>query len=319
MPGGDVVISFPGYCAALCSVTCMHLVPWSFPSSAGFTLRGWRSPPSGKPLLHFLHGTGFCCLAYRPMLEVLSESFDLWLSDVQGHGDSDHGGAFLGWNRTAELAVEAFEAGRGAYADVPCFALGHSFGGVVTSLILAHEPALFQRAVLLDPVLFSRSMIAVLGVASMVGMHRRHTLARKAATRRSHWPDRAAAHAGLQGRGTFKGWSDAALQAYVEHALTDCGEGVALKCRPSREMELFSSFPRRLWASLAKVRTPTLVLHGEQTYPFVPPSVARWVSINRCVTSAVVPGGHCFMQEHPADSAKRVEAFLMHGPAPTVL
>ncbi|NES11605.1 alpha/beta hydrolase, partial [Pseudomonas laurentiana] len=136
----------------------MRLVPWSYPSSAGFTLRGWCSPPTGKPLLHFLHGTGFCGLVYRPMLEVLSESFDLWLSDVQGHGDSDHGGAFLGWNRTAELALEAFEAGRGAYANVPCFALGHSFGGVLTSLILAREPALFQRAVLLDPVLFSRAM-----------------------------------------------------------------------------------------------------------------------------------------------------------------
>lgn len=37
----------------------------------------------------------------------LGEHFDLWLSDVQGHGDSDHGGVFRGWNRTAALAVEA--------------------------------------------------------------------------------------------------------------------------------------------------------------------------------------------------------------------
>ncbi len=47
----------------------MSLSPWSHSCSAGFTLRGWRSEPSGKPLLHFLHGnasaaapTNRCCV-----------------------------------------------------------------------------------------------------------------------------------------------------------------------------------------------------------------------------------------------------------------
>ncbi len=91
----------------------MSLSPWSHSCSAGFTLRGWRSEPSGKPLLHFLHGNGFCGRTYEPMLRLLAEDFDLWLCDIQGHGESDHGGRFHGWNRNAEMAVEAFEAGRG--------------------------------------------------------------------------------------------------------------------------------------------------------------------------------------------------------------
>jgi len=288
----------------------MQLIPWSHLCSEGFTLRGWRSPASGKPLLHFLHGNGFCCLAYEPMLMRLGEHFDLWLCDVQGHGDSDHGGVFRGWNRTAALAVEAFEAGRGEYGEVPRYALGHSFGGVLTGLILASEPGLFQRAVLLDPVLFSRRMIGVMGAAALVGLHRRHALARKAASRRSHWPDREAALASLQGRGIFKGWKDAALHAYIEHALGDCGEGVVLKCRPSREVEIFSSFPSRMWAQLAAIQAPTLVLHGQHTYPFVPHSVQRLTALNHHVEASQVAGGHCFMQEDPATAALQVLDFL---------
>ncbi|MCO7514264.1 alpha/beta hydrolase [Pseudomonas guariconensis] len=288
----------------------MQLIPWSHDCAEGFTLRGWRSPASGRPLLHFLHGNGFCSLAYQPLLMRLGEHFDLWLSDVQGHGDSDHGGAFRGWNRSAALAVEAFESGRGEYGEVPRMALGHSFGGVLTGLILASEPQLFSRAVLLDPVLFSRRMIGVMGAAALVGLHRRHALARKAATRRSHWPDREAALASLQGRGIFKGWSDAALQAYVEHAIGDCGEGVVLKCRPSREVEIFSSFPARMWPSLAQIRTPTHILHGEQSYPFVAHSVRRLAAINPQVSAQQVPGGHCFMQEDPVAAAEQVLAFL---------
>ncbi|MFV3402773.1 MULTISPECIES: alpha/beta fold hydrolase [Pseudomonas] len=288
----------------------MELIPWSHECAEGFTLRGWRTPPSGRPLLHFLHGNGFCCLAYQPLLLRLSEHFDLWLCDVQGHGDSDHGGAFVGWNRAAAQALEAFAAGRGEYGDVPLLAVGHSFGGVLTGLMLAREKSLFQRAVLLDPVLFSRRMLGVMGVAAMVGLHRRHALARKAATRRSHWPDRQAALASLQGRGIFKGWSDTALHAYVEHAIGDCGEAVVLKCRPSREVEIFSSFPERMWHQLSSISTPTCILYGEHTYPFVPHSVQRLASLNAQVSSQQVAGGHCFMQEDPAAAAERVVAFL---------
>lgn len=288
----------------------MQLIPWSHESSEGFTLRGWRSPASGRPLLHFLHGNGFCCLAYQPLLMHLGEHFDLWLSDVQGHGDSDHGGVFRGWNRSAALAVEAFDAGRGEYGDVPRFAVGHSFGGVLTGLILATEPRLFERAVLLDPVLFSRRMIGVMGAAALVGLHRRHALARKAATRRSHWPDREAALASLQGRGIFKGWTDASLHAYVEHAIGECGDGVVLKCRPSREVEIFSSFPERMWTHLARIQTPTRILYGEHTYPFVPHSVQRLAALNHQVSAQQVAGGHCFMQEDPAAAAEQVMSFL---------
>ncbi|MDR2308482.1 MAG: alpha/beta hydrolase [Paucimonas sp.] len=288
----------------------MELIPWSHECAEGFTLRGWRTPASGRPLLHFLHGNGFCSLAYQPLLLRLAEHFDLWLSDVQGHGDSDHGGSFVGWNRSAALAVEAFEAGRGEYGEVPRLALGHSFGGVLSALILATRPGLFQRAVLLDPVLFSRAMLGVLGAAALVGLHRRHGLARKAATRRSHWPDRQAALASLQGRGIFKGWTDTALHAYVEHAIGDCGEGVVLKCRPSREVEIFSSFPERMWQQLARIQTPTCILYGERTYPFVPRSVQRLVRLNPQVSARQVAGGHCFMQEDPAAAAEQILACL---------
>lgn len=291
----------------------MHLHPWSHPTSAGFTLRGWHSEPSGKPLLHFLHGNGFCGRTYEPLLRLLSQDFDLWLCDVQGHGDSDHGGRFHGWNRSAELAVEAFENGRGRFGAVPRFACGHSFGGVLSGLILASEPALFQRAVLLDPVLFPPAMIGVMALSELLGLQDRRALARQARGRRNHWADRAAAWAALHGRGIFRGWSDAALHAYVEHALHAVADGVELKCRPSREAEIFASYPRRLWHSLARVTTPTLVLHGADSYPFVGQGVARWCALNHRVAAQRVAGGHCFMQERAEDCAGRVRGWLLDG------
>ena len=290
----------------------MLLLPWSHACSAGFTLRGWHTPPSGKPLLHFLHGNGFCGRTYEPLLSLLAVDFDLWLCDVQGHGDSDHGGRFHGWNRSAALALEAFNAGRGIYGAVPIYAVGHSFGGVLTSLMLAKQPRLFSRAVLLDPVLFTPAMIGVMALSDVVGLYRRNSMASKARTRRRQWPTRQAAFDALQGRGMFKGWTEASLWAYVEHGLKSVEAGVELKCRPSREADIFGSFPKRLWSSLAKVQTPTQVIYGLDTYPFIATAVARWSALNAHVSGQTVAGGHCFMQQDPEDSAQRVAAFLLH-------
>lgn len=296
----------------------MQFTPWAHTADTGLILRGWHTPPTGKPLLHFLHGNGFCGRMYEPMLAHLAADFDLWLCDVQGHGDSDHGGTFAGWNRNAEWAVAALQAQGQAFASAPKVAVGHSFGGVLTSLILAQHPGLFQRAVLLDPVLFTPAMLMGMSVAEATGMTRFTPLARQARGRRAHWPDRAAARASLAGRGVYKGWADPALDAFVAHALTDAPDGgVTLKCRPEREAEVFSTAPERLWHHLGRVRTPTHVLRAERTFPFVAESVGRWQLVNPAVSASTIQGGHCFMQEQPAAAAQAVAAALKPGnPSP---
>lgn len=291
----------------------MQLIPWSHPAREGFTLRGWHTPPSGKPLLHFMHGNGFCGRVYEPMLRHLSLGFDLWLSDAQGHGDSDHGERFVGWNRSADLAVEALKAQGQAFADVRHVAAGHSFGGVLTALITGEHRGLFERVVLLDPVLFSPTMLMGMSLGELTGVIRHTPLARQARARRDHWPSRAEAQAALTGRGTYKGWTDDAMQAFVTHALADLDDGVRLKCQPSREAEIFSSGPDRLWSVLGRVRTPVLMLHAQHTFPFVAEAAQRWRQINDAVETREVPGGHCFMQEDPAHAAEQVLSFLAAG------
>lgn len=290
----------------------MQLTPWHYTAREGFTLRGWHSPPSGKPLLHFLHGNGFCGRTYEPMLAHLAAHFDLWLSDIQGHGDSDHGGRFVGWNRSADLAVEALRHHGDLFQGVPHHALGHSFGGVLTAIILGEQRERFQRAVLLDPVLFSPAMLMGLSMAEMSGMAKFTPMARQATGRRQHWSSRDEAFANLHGRGAYKGWAEESLRAFVNHALKDSEQGgVELKCQPSREADIFSSGPDRLWSLLGRVRTPTLVLHASKTFPFVSESISRWQLVNEAVQAKEVKGGHCFMQEHPRQAAEMVRQYLL--------
>lgn len=124
--------------------------------------------------IHFLHGNGYCGLSYAPLLEHLGAHFDLFLSDIQGHGDSDHGGRFVGWSRSAEYALEAWHAHQHQFGEVRVFAVGHSFGSVLVALMLARAPDAFDRAVMLDPVLFPPAMIGLMALSDVIGLYSRN-------------------------------------------------------------------------------------------------------------------------------------------------
>jgi pimeloyl-ACP methyl ester carboxylesterase len=282
----------------------VELEHWQFHTHYGFSLRGFHSVPSGKPLLHMLHGNGFSSLMYQPLLEKLSLHFDLFLSDAQGHGDSDHGGHFVGWNQSAELALQALRHLQPRFGDVPIYALGHSFGAVLTALINSRADSPFHKVILLDPVLFTPWMLRAMQGLDLFGLYRFNPLATKALKRRQHWPNPEQASSYLKQRSLFAHWHPDALAAYINHSMRQHEHGLTLKCRPEREAEIFSSFPRSLWPLLRKPCPETFVLYGKQTYPFVIKAVQRWQRLNSAVHSRHVDGDHCFMQQFPDQTAQ---------------
>lgn len=283
---------------------------WSYRTRAGHRVSGWFTEPSGKPVLHFIHGNGYCGLVYQPLLSHLSEHYDLFISDIQGHGCSETGEGFVGWNETAELCREVWLHFRPRWGEVPAIGAGHSFGAIMTSLMLHRDPGLFDRAILMDPVLFSPNMLRVMWLASRLGLWHRNSMATKTRRKRRQWPDRDSAREAFRERGMFRGWDERALEAYVTHGLKEEDDGsgtkaVGLKCPPELEAQVFSTFPRRLWRSIKSVSTPMHVIYGDSSYDFVRASVPRWAALNPKVTAERLPGGHCFMQQDP-DRAARV-------------
>lgn len=289
----------------------MDVQPWSWQVPEGFTLRGMRSRPTGKPVLHFMHGTGLCTLAYWPLLAPLLDQVDLFLSDFHGHGDSDGQSPFVGWNRSAELAALAWQAHASDYGDAPVIAGGHSLGAILGAMMLADHPQLFSRGLLLDPVVMPPLMRAVGWLGERSGLYARNKLARRARVRLSHWPSRQSAWDYLHGRGVFADWDDRALAAYVDHGLHHDADGsCTLKCPPAIEADIFGSLPVGLWSKLDAVSQPTDVIMGRGTYPFALRAADRWAGRNGHVTVHHVDGSHCWMQADPVSSTALLRSLL---------
>lgn len=198
---------------------------------------GGEGPPA---LLH--HANGFCAGTLGLVAERLRPHFRVIGMDARGHGDSarPEGPEAYAWARFAEdlLGVaEILVAEHGS--ERMGLGLGHSFGGTALLGAASLRPDLFDRIVLVDPVVpppletASDDPERAERLTSMVEAARR---------RRSVWPDRAAAREHFSTRSLFANWLPEALDLYVEHGLRDRSDGqVELKCPGEIEATIFSS------------------------------------------------------------------------------
>lgn len=291
--------------AAMDAVDRYRLLPqWSWRGRRGEILRGrHRRAPAGEPTIHWLSGNGFSAGVYWPFLRRLPEHWGLLTHDIEGHGESDPAGRFVGVRRTVERARHVLSQrapGR------PRIAMGHSFGAALSLRLAARWPEAFDLLVLLDPIIMPRRYWFGVKAAAMVG---RLPFAEASRRRRERWNSRAEARAHLDGRGIYAGWEDEAMDAFIAYAMRDDGDGCRLACAPEVEAQIFEN-PLFLWRDLRRLQVPTLLLHGRDSYFFIAPAATRAAALQPSLRAHSVPGGHCFMQQHPADTAETVTRWI---------
>ena len=251
------------------------------------------------PLALLHHANGFCKGVWGLVAEGLRGRFRVVAMDARGHGDSSklEGPKAYAWQEfiddlVAVAAALAAEAKSGRVA----LGLGHSFGG--TSFIGAawQRPELFERLLLLDPVVplppsLARPPTYDDHLDKMVEGARR---------RRSVFASRDEALSQWRQRSFFAHCDPRALELYVLDGLRQRADGsVELKCPGAVEAAVFAQGPGLdVFALAAGVRTPTLIQWAERgNFPR-----ARHETIAASMQDGrveAVPTGHLVPMERP--------------------
>jgi pimeloyl-ACP methyl ester carboxylesterase len=222
---------------------------------------GGRGPLA---LLH--HANGFCAATLDLIARPLREHFRVVGMDARGHGDSSGGRGErpyawreFGADLAAVARVLAIEDG-GRIA----LGLGHSFGGTSMLLAAAQEPGLFERLVLVDPVLHPPRDAAVPNFERAAGGASQ--LVERTSRRRAVFPDREAARASWRDKELFAEWDPRAFDLYLGEGMVDRADGqVELKCATETEAAVYAEGPlAEVWGPTAGLDVPTLILWAQR-------------------------------------------------------
>ena len=211
------------------------------------------------PLALLHHANGFCSALWAGVAERLRGRFRVIAMDARGQGDSSQPppGEPCTWEGLCddleEVARHWFEdSGQRRIA----LGLGHSFGGTLMMCVAARRPEIFERLVLVDPVIFPEGVDR--------SQARGNELAVRALKRTRRWESRAEARAFFGEKELFEAWEPRAIDLYVAEALRDCPDGgIKLKCPPGVESSIFGG-PSSLdiHGAADRLGTPTLLLRA---------------------------------------------------------
>jgi pimeloyl-ACP methyl ester carboxylesterase len=220
---------------------------------------GWRWKRDGAPTLVFVHATGFCASAYKPLLELLALRFNVWAVDLRGHGRTSlpaDPARLRDWSvygKDLRRLVESIDN------SGPVLLAGHSCGAVVCALVAAQRCGV-QGLAMIEPVATRPSTRLVARTPIWRFFARYAPLVRSARQRRAHWPDLETVREVYPRKRLFQSWAPGALAGYLEDGLTKTETGFALSCSPDWEAATFAAQGHDFWGAVARARTRVFVL-----------------------------------------------------------
>lgn len=258
------------------------------------------------PLLLLHHANGFCAGTWHRVAEALVDDFEVVAVDARGHGESGSGDAYGGYDWGIFAAdfgavTEALLRERGQQ-QVP-LVVGHSFGGTTALQVAIERPALFERMLLLDPVIVPAELRSSgrAGPSPMV---------RKALSRRDRFESRQAARDAWRGSPFFASWDEGVFDDYLRYGLRqDAAGGVTLSCAKEVEAAVFGSRLPDHTPGAHRVQART-VLQRSHTTSFPRAGHERTVDAIPNGSLEVVEAGHLIPMEQPLQTAERIRAMM---------
>ena len=250
-----------------------------------------------EPEVLFVHATGFCKELWRPVasaLEVLRPTARSLAVDLRGHGDSPRQAPPYRWDLMADDVIYTMGDRTGAVG------VGHSCGGAIVARAAAIAPDLFTSVILIEPIIFpppfERANIP---------------LARAAQRRRNRFESRDAAYERFAS-GPLATWQPEALAAYVDFGFIDDGDGVAIKCAPAVEADVFREGGNHdTWDRVSDISVPVTIVAGERSDIHTPSFLGALANQFTDPTVITVPGTtHFLPMERPDVVASLVSAAL---------
>lgn len=252
--------------------------------------------PLDRPVdLVFAHANGFNAFTYRQLLQSLPDHLRIWAPDLRGHGHTTLPTLVSGrrnWHDHRDDLIALLEQIDGG----PVTLCGHSIGGTSGLLAAAKVPEKVSNLILLDPVIWPRSTVALFNVPFLDRVPSKSPIVKSTLRRREQFETRQQAFESWKGRGAFKGWPDEVLRDYLADGLVEDAGGVRLACSPLWEASNYSAQSHNPWLALRQFTGRVEILRAGTGSLC---SVTNQSAGRNLTIRTVSGGGHLFPMTHP--------------------
>lgn len=268
----------------------------------------------GLPL-HFIHANGYPPECYKPLFKLLKTEyrvFGMYLRPLWGDAEPQE---IQTWHPLSDDLLR-FLSDR---EPDPVIGVGHSVGAVVTLRAALRDPGKFRALVLIDPVLFVPSFLAMWSVIRALGLKDSvHPLIQGAQKRRRAFDDLETIFRGYRSRPVFRYMSDENLRAYIEGITKPSANGgYELVYSPEWEVQIYRTglHDFDIWRDLPKLEVPTLFIRGVETDTFLE-NAARLVRKKqpKVRVEALEKSTHILPLERPQEVFEIMQSFLKEVP-----
>lgn len=259
----------------------------------------------------FSHGNSFPGGTYSLLFQHLRER-GFTLSAIDRFGHDPRYPVTSNWPHLVQQLAD-FAAEEVAKHGEPVFFVGHSLGGIVSTMTAALHPELARAVLMLDSPLISGWRANAVGVAKRTQMVGTVSPGRVSRGRRKLWASDEDALQHFARKKAFARWEPQVLRDYIAHGLQDENGQRALRFDRDVETAIYNTLPHNLVTLLRKhpLQCPAAFIGGLSSVEMQQVGMALTTRITQGRVS-MLDGTHLFPMEQPLITAAAVEAALLN-------
>jgi pimeloyl-ACP methyl ester carboxylesterase len=253
-----------------------------------------------KTKVHFSHANGFPAKSYEYIFSLIDNS-DIDYINIMGHANYSN---MLDLTHLCDELIDGIEIKH----NQPVIGMGHSSGAAATLLAAAKRPELFEKIILIDPVIFSGRKRFGIWLSQKLGLWESFSPAKRAMVRRVNFANRSEAFDYFKQKTLFKNFHPACFESYIKHGLKPTKTGMRLAFSAQVEADIFRNVPTKLPTNLSKLKG--CIIYGDKSAIIGKSDIVWWRKNLPNLKIIAFDGEHLFPFESPQETASLLSRHL---------
>ncbi len=263
------------------------------------------------PTIVFSHGNSFPASTYGVMLASLRKR-GFTVKSIEKLGHDERYPVTNNWPHLVQQLAD-FVRPLVEKSGEKVFLVGHSLGGIVSTLCASKHPDLAQGVVLLDSPVIGGWRAQALRAAKASGLVGNVSPAKVSHKRTQSWPSEQAAYDSFKSKRAFARWEDACLRDYIAHGTDEGKDGKRHLAFDRRvETDIYNTLPDHVESALRKrpLQCPAAFIGGLQSEELKQTGTDLTAKFTHR-RMMWIDGTHLFPMEKPVATAALIEAAIL--------